>query len=1232
MSGPLRFLLEHDRVVQAGAGTGKTHALLTQYLHLCAGATAHHRAIPPQQICALTFTEKAAAEMHERLVGRITKICRQLAESQAPSPSVALQDAEPALVESAETLEIRLPGSEVWEQLLGALGSATISTFHSFAASLLRRYAQTIGLDPEFSLLDEDSATQRLRETCEELVLSAIEDSASVGAGADLAETVTVLLGELGFASGAGGNGGLVEVLCSLHRQRAEEGRPSEGMAAAYLPDQLARELEDARLSLSSSLRELSSYASEIGGKRGEHASALGGLADEIEQRLQAIDDIPSCQPECARVLNHFRNIQGPRGAKADPSLSESIKRKKNQAKEAMEDLAAIAISQRAARLAQGLEQLLGPLSARFAHVKQQEAVLDFSDLLRKSRDLLRDHPSVRSELRQRYQVFLVDEFQDTSPLQAELLTLLVGDEGHSPGRLYIVGDRKQSIYDFRGADVAAFTRLCQRLIDLGADQETLDRSYRSLPRVLHFVNRLFAAEMQPPDDALPDWFVRWDAQNDPLTAHRIDGRDQARVELLRTAEEPVAETATATPVPAAIFRESELLARRVVALIDEGTRPGDIVVLLRRFTHLLHYTTALRRRRVPHYVVRGRGFFAAQEVLDLSSLLRLIDDPTDTLALVAVLRSPLVGLSDESLARLHLAGRLSLGALTRQDVPHPPSPEELHHLPADLQLRLPADEMTRLQRFLAAHGLLLAEADRLDPFGVLSLVLDYTDYLAVLTADRDGQQRLANVERLLERARAYRGRLRAFVRFVRLQTDPELARTNGDPSDEPAAQMLGENDNVIRIMTVHQAKGLEFPTVIVAGCTTRERNDLPQVIYDRDLGLGLALYEDGERCMSLVQRRIQARRKLRAKAESARLFYVAATRAKDRLIWLGESDRSSSNTWKHALERLLASPDSTDLLAEWRPSLDTGPLQRPVETDLAPSAQQRAQAEALARQHYDPPSLAPLGSTILTTQAAEFLACRRRYHLLHGMPFALSRPLGRARTSDETLDLPPLACLLAGTLPQRVLQLIDWQQQGEDLERCLAGLGILREGPQAQELLTWLGRLLRSRWLTTELRHANVQTTLRRAVRYRIPVGTAGQWRLHGVLDICWQNPDGTFSVVDVQLASPPPAEHAWHAARRALLGYVAQQLTGNTQPIRVGILYLQDADPSPKFETLSHAEIAKALAPLDELTGLPLPAHAFWHAAELPDSMCAQLGCELRGLCHGSDTSVAATAVDEY
>src|SRR4051794_2596840 len=172
-----RFLLRRDRVVQAGAGTGKTHALLTQYLHLCAGLSARPAPLEPRTLCALTFTDKAAGELRERLQRRTSAIVRAVAAAPDASQigAALLELKEDDLVHTAAALEQPLPGLELWEQILAQLPGAPIGTFHSFAASLLRRYAGIAGLDPDFTLLDEDSARALLVEASERVVLDALE-------------------------------------------------------------------------------------------------------------------------------------------------------------------------------------------------------------------------------------------------------------------------------------------------------------------------------------------------------------------------------------------------------------------------------------------------------------------------------------------------------------------------------------------------------------------------------------------------------------------------------------------------------------------------------------------------------------------------------------------------------------------------------------------------------------------------------------------------------------------------------------------------------------------------------------------------------------------------------------------------------------------------------------------------------------------------------------------------
>ncbi|HRI54225.1 MAG TPA: UvrD-helicase domain-containing protein, partial [Pseudomonadota bacterium] len=535
-----RFLLRRDRVVQAGAGTGKTHALLTQYLHLCAGLSAHGAPLAPRAICALTFTDKAAGEMRERLQRRTTAIVRATADAASPAalPAALLQLQEVDLVQTAAALDRPLPGLAEWEQILAQLPGAPIGTFHSFAASLLRRYAALAGLDPDFTLLDEDSARALPVESSERVVLGALEGRLPPAAGAPdgsaqpTAEQAALVVSEYGFSGGPSAEGGTVEALGHLHRLRGEEGKDAAGLADSYRPAVLEAELGRRRGAVLAGLAELARLAEQLGPGSAERVLELVGLRDALAASLQRPEEaaLAAALPLGELVLQGIKKLR----AKKDGGAQDELAQLKERLKTAVEEITALHKSLRAAPLALALEGLLAPVSRAYDEAKRAASALDFTDLLQKARDLLRDHPAVRAEAQARFAVLLVDEFQDTNPLQAELLELLAGPltggAPREPGRLYIVGDRKQSIYEFRGADVAAYTTLCDRLLAGGADEETLSRSYRSRPALLHFVSALFASVMsgEPPagpasgtGQPAPPFFVRWDAQRDPLQAVR---------------------------------------------------------------------------------------------------------------------------------------------------------------------------------------------------------------------------------------------------------------------------------------------------------------------------------------------------------------------------------------------------------------------------------------------------------------------------------------------------------------------------------------------------------------------------------------------------------------------------------------------------------------------------------------------------------------------------------------
>jgi ATP-dependent helicase/nuclease subunit A len=869
-----------DLVVQAGAGTGKTHALVTLYLHLVAGAHEARQPVAPPRIAVMTFTEKAAGELKERIRTRLGALAA------TPEDVARL---EPTLAAAARALGVALPDKEGWTAALLALGAAPVGTFHSFAGALLRRHAARAGIDPDFKLLEEADLQARVTQAAERAILDALS-------GGDVA--VEELVAQFGFR-GVGRNTGLVELVGRLRGQRAEEGRGAAGLAGNYDPAVMARLFADAKARFEAVAEEVHAFADL---KRGSEAHRL---TSELAGRMAALDFTRPADVDV--VLAVGKKLRGPKVTEWKRALED--------AGETWNDAYH---GQRAAPWAAALARLVDAVEQHYRAYKRSAGAVDFSDLLVLARDLLRDDPSVRATVRGRFDAVLVDEFQDTNPVQAELVQLIGNRQPDDErARLFVVGDRKQSIYEFRGADVAVFARAATELVERGGGEELLTQSRRSSPAVLALCNALFARAMVGSGEH--EWEVTYDPARDDLSPLRADAPEWAGAELITVAPGLASE---------ARGREARAIARRMVQLRSDGRRLGDMAMLLRRFTHVTDYLDALRAAGLPYFVVRGRGFFAAQEVRDLAAAMTVLDDPDDLLALVAVLRSPIVGVSDETLARLSLAGQLRTRVLL----------DPATVLPASL----PQAERAGLIRFRAQFRELTITADRLGPAACAQAIVDGADLVPLLAATADGEQRVANLSRLIEKARAFEsagGDLRAFTGWLRRAAAP------GGEAEAAQAQIADERDDVVRVMTVHQAKGLEFPIVFVPACGAMERVETSAIVYDSGAGLGLRLRDEqrpGDRVHTTASRRVTELRQRRERAESLRVFYVAATRARDLVVFSGERVRKVS--WRGSLDELVADERAAPLV---RVVAGDALPPSPLELAVAAAARQAAAADA---------------------------------------------------------------------------------------------------------------------------------------------------------------------------------------------------------------------------------------------------------------------------------------------
>jgi ATP-dependent helicase/nuclease subunit A len=531
---------------------------------------------------------------------------------------------------------------------------------------------------------------------------------------------------------------------------------------------------------------------------------------------------------------------------------------------EALTAVEQAALDEIAARDRALLEALLRTFDAAYKEAKARESALDFEDLQLHARDVLSLHEKVREDTRWRFRSILVDEFQDTNRLQCELVDLVAGEE------VFFVGDEFQSIYRFRHADVEVFRE--RRAASAGV--LPLTENYRSRPEVLDVVNHLFGAEFGTEYEPL----VAAGRFPDPLFG--------PAVELLVTDKSSYREGDVHWRVA-----EARHVARRVRELVESGQAvPGDIVLLFAAGTDAERYEEALRVEGLPTYRATGRGYFGQQQVGDLTMYLRLVLNRYDDEALVSVLASPFVGVSNDALYLLRrAAGKRPLFSGMERELPAELGPRDRRLFEAFRQ------RYDRLVRATATSGL-----ERL-----CELIVSEHDYDLAVLARWDGRRRYANLRKLARLARSYeelRGAdIEGFLRFV---ADQEAA---GAKESEAVAEEEGAD--AVRLLTIHSAKGLEFKVVVVADAGRNPEHAARDEILclpDGRVGFKIVDPATGKRHAASGFDALREAERAADEAETRRLYYVAMTRAIDRLIVSGAVDPTSTRDAKAPIRWIL--------------------------------------------------------------------------------------------------------------------------------------------------------------------------------------------------------------------------------------------------------------------------------------------------------------------------------------
>jgi ATP-dependent exoDNAse (exonuclease V) beta subunit len=525
--------------------------------------------------------------------------------------------------------------------------------------------------------------------------------------------------------------------------------------------------------------------------------------------------------------------------------------------RDALEAYQAELAAQSAAPVRDALDDLLVRFGKGYTARKRGLSGLDFEDLELLTLELLRTHPSLRERYAQRFDRIMVDEQQDTNRVQLELIEAIAREN------LFTVGDVQQSIYRFRHADVSLFASRGQRLAADGR-RLTLQTNFRSRPELLDVIGEMFAAELGEP-------FAP------PRPGRESAGTDHdPRVELLLV--DKGAEWELEGMAAPWRLAEARALAERIAALVAAGARPGEIVVLIRATTDMRAYERALEAHGLPTYVVGGRGYWSHPQVLDMVAYLRVLANPLDDEALYAALASPLAGASLDALVILGDAGRAAettpWGALAE---------------PGSALDELEGEDRRRLAAFASWVSAERAHGARRGPAALLSRVLVQTGYDEAMLALPGGRRRLANVRKLLrlagEHEREHGPDLAGFARLV-----TERAAGLGADVRESEAPVEGDGVDAVRVMTIHRAKGLEWPIVCVAdlGRSPRPAAQILRVGSGDRIGLRLSRPGARGRVNALEYRALRDEERQADEAEERRLFYVAMTRARERLILSG--------------------------------------------------------------------------------------------------------------------------------------------------------------------------------------------------------------------------------------------------------------------------------------------------------------------------------------------------------
>ena len=1045
--------------VSAGAGSGKTKVLVERFLYIL------ERSMPKKDsqgelkldagnILAITFTRKAAGEMKERV---------------------------------RKSIEARLDNDATgfWHKQLEALNRAQISTIHGLCSRILRENPVEMRLDPAFVVAEEFASEEFLEECLGQYLRRELHEGNKA-------------LGKLIEIYGTTGLMRLVkDILPSLGNIFAKR--------------DLSKPYQDNVNSLPKIKDELCILVRDMVLNRKDLASKTTKAGKALEQMAKVIEDI------CAGIKQEPADFSLLQQSIGDMQARGGVKDYINAIREKQGQIENVAVDQAALELLPCWQELLSGLGSYVREQKRQLDLLNYDDLENYTVELLQGNAAVRHKYQERYRYIMVDEFQDTNDRQRQLIYLLCGDDAEKlqGQKLFVVGDPKQSIYRFRGADVSVFARVRREIEASGGQNLLLKTNYRTVDKILLAVNSAFRLLMgvDTSKDVYFEQLANYKTGVEAPQLLLVEYKKECGKSKFQVEAEAVAMAIEAYH-EGRDYEGNQLLAPKVPY--------GKMAILLRAMTHSEDLAVALQERGIPYEIVDGKGFYECQEVLDMLHLLTALSNRYNSLELAGVLRSPYFGLDDETLTKLFLQKAACLWDAV-QGAELEAFPEEQREL---------VIRAAKLLQELYQQASVMALPE------LWQCIWQKLAVDAVLSVQEHGANKLANVKKLRQLALEYsmqrNATLTDWLDYVKRLRAAEARETTANLDAADAVQ----------IMTIHKSKGLEFGTVFLPYLNSNTQPDTTEIKYLRGVGLGIkAPDKKGVLQNTSVLQKVKEEDKRLDLEERKRQLYVAMTRAENRLIMTGIDEGKKDRTldelsWLKQLLQIY----SNDNVVEIKPLI----VQEKDDKEQKLMPTPAVSAEQL--EHIAPLPASSENSRLSFSPSSlqTYLHCPRQYFYQYvmGLP-----PV------DLPVNIPITGSLSAkdlGSIVHRALELYKG-----DLDAALAQAikenAPLYQGDEARAMLAG--------YLVSDLYKRIPKTQLREQA---FTLYAENDIVISGIIDCLAFNPDGSMLLVDYKTGKPPAADAVpeGYAYQLAIYEKVVRERWGRAK----------EGEPAPKISSELH------------------------------------------------------------